>query len=65
MAGQKKTARAIDRRGYTDGSGESATAYFDKDDNYVVVNDHTRSVVQVSNKKDPDWKPDSSFVYNE
>ena len=59
-----KTARATDRRGYTDGSGEPATAYFDKGDTYVVVNDHTRSVVQVSNKNHPNWQIPDDFVYD-
>ena len=55
-----QTARAIDR---TSGD-EPATAYFDENGNYVVVNDHTGNVVQVSDKIDPDWQRDSSFVYD-
>ncbi len=33
-----------------------ATAYIDENDNYVVVNDTDGSIVQISNKNDPNWK---------
>ena len=35
---------------------DPATAYFDADGNYVVRNDVDGTIVQVSNKNDPDWK---------
>mgnify|MGYP001011239774 FL=1 len=36
-----------------------ATAYFNKDGSYVVVDNVTKEVVQVSNRLDPKWIPDS------
>ncbi|MBI1925686.1 hypothetical protein HYR99_15705 [Candidatus Poribacteria bacterium] len=56
-----QTGRAIDR---TSGD-EPVTVYFDATENYVVVNDRTGNVVQLSDKTDSDWQPDSSFVYDE
>jgi filamentous hemagglutinin len=42
------------------GSGDRlddpATAYIDKDGNYVVRNDRTGDIVQLSNRNDPNWK---------
>ncbi len=43
------------------GTGESATAYINKDGSYVVVKDATREIIQVSDKTRPwnfpgDWK---------
>lgn len=35
---------------------ESATAYIKKDGAYVVRNDKTGDVVQISDKNDPNWK---------
>lgn len=52
-----KTAQAIDRTS----NNEPATAYFNKEGHHVVRNDKTGRVVQVSNKNDPNWKPDQSF----
>lgn len=34
---------------------DPATAYFDKDGNYVVRNDTNGNIVQVSDKNDPNW----------
>lgn len=39
---------------------DPATMYFDKDGNYVVRNDRTGDIVQVSNKNDPTWKEHGS-----
>ena len=49
---------ATDQRHRPDGTtqDEPATAYLDSDGNYVVVNDRTGEVVQVSDKNDPNWK---------
>jgi hypothetical protein len=63
VANPHRTARSIDRTRYTDGSGDPATAYFDDDDNYVVVNNDTGQVVQVSDKTDPDWQIPDYFVF--
>lgn len=35
---------------------DPATAYFDNTGNYVVVNDRTNEVVQISNRNDPTWR---------
>ncbi|HTW46261.1 MAG TPA: colicin E5-related ribonuclease [Acidobacteriaceae bacterium] len=41
----------------------SATAYFNSDGSYVVVDDGTDEVVQVSNRNDPgSWEPDQRIV---
>lgn len=42
---------------YTSGTKQAATAYARADGSYVVVNDSTHDVVQVSDRGDPDWKP--------
>lgn len=34
---------------------DPATAYFDANGHYVVRNDVTRAIVQVSNRNDPNW----------
>jgi Colicin E5 ribonuclease domain len=34
---------------------DPATAYIDKDGHYVIVNDRTRDVVQISDRNDPKW----------
>jgi len=39
-----------------------ATAYYTKDGAYVVVDDATHQVLQVSDINDPGWIPDSSIV---
>ncbi len=65
VAHPHQTARATDRRGYTDGTGKPATAYFDTDGNYVVVNDRAGSIVQVSSKNNPNWRIPDDFVFDE
>ena len=42
---------------------DPATAYIDKDANYVIRNDKTGDIVQISNRNDPDWK--ASWEKNE
>jgi len=39
-----------------------ATAYFDKNGHYVVRDDVTGEIVQMSNRYNPNWKPDSSII---
>ncbi|WP_156934293.1 colicin E5-related ribonuclease [Paenibacillus zanthoxyli] len=43
-------------------TGNDATAYFNKDGSYVVVDNGTGKVVQISNKNNPNWAPDKSIV---
>jgi hypothetical protein len=40
----------------TSGSPQPATGYIDGDGDYVIVNDASGKVVQVSNKNDPNWR---------
>jgi hypothetical protein len=42
---------------YTSGTREPATAYERNNGSYVVVNDSTGQVVQVSDANNPNWKP--------
>ena len=53
-----KTVKTTDTRFNPDGSKntDSATAYLNQDGSYVVRNDNTGDIVQVSNRKDPNWK---------
>jgi len=43
-------------------TGNPATAYYNKSGGYVVVDDVTGEVVQVSNLNDPVWEPDKNIV---
>lgn len=43
-------------------NGNDATAYFDEDGSYVVVDDVTGAVIQISDRNDPEgWVPDSTI----
>jgi Colicin E5 ribonuclease domain len=35
---------------------DPATAYINLDSSYIVQNDRTGEIVQISNKNDPDWQ---------
>ena len=52
-----KTMDAVDRTA----NNEAATAYLNKDGSYVVLNNKTKKVVQVSDRTKSGWKPDPSF----
>lgn len=43
-------------------TGNDATAYFNKDGSYVVIDNGTGKVVQISNKNNPNWTPDKSII---
>jgi hypothetical protein len=43
-------------------TGNSATVYYNKDGSYVVVDDVTGEIVQVSDANDPTWIPDDTIV---
>jgi filamentous hemagglutinin len=49
----------------TGGRSASATVYGTKTGGHVIVNDKTGQVVQVSDKDDPDWKPDPRIKWRE
>ena len=42
---------------YTTGEKQAATAYVQPGGGYVVVNDESGQIVQVSNLNNPNWKP--------
>jgi len=42
-------------------TGQDATAYFRSDGSYVVRDNATNEILQVSNRNDPTWIPDSSI----
>jgi len=53
------TKKVRDTRYLDNGRGrrdDPATAYLNKDGSYVIMNDKDKTVVQISNKNDPDWK---------
>ena len=43
-------------------TGNPATVYYNKDGSYIIVDNVTNEVVQVSNKFDSNWAPDSSII---
>ena len=43
----------------TEGRADLATVYGSKSGGYVVVNDRTRRVIQISDRTDAAWIPDS------
>lgn len=58
IAHPARTVPTRDVRFNPDGSrnDDPATAYINKDGSYVVRNDRTGDVVQISNRNDPNWK---------
>ncbi|GGI98345.1 colicin E5-related ribonuclease [Paenibacillus hunanensis] len=42
-------------------NGKEATAYFNEDGTYVVKENETDEIIQISNRKDPDWVPDPTI----
>jgi RHS repeat-associated protein len=56
LAKPKFTAEATNKA-----TGGQATAYFREDGSYIVRDNKTGSIIQVSNRFKPDWKPDRSI----
>ncbi len=52
-----QTRNAINRA-----TGNGATAYYDIDGDYVIIDNVTKEIVQISDKFDPEWKPDISII---
>lgn len=50
-----------ERKSKNKATGNDATAYYNEDGSYVVVDDVTNEVIQVSGKGDPDWIPDNQI----
>jgi RHS repeat-associated protein len=42
-------------------TGGDATAYFNKDGSYIIKDNQTGDVIQISNKNDPGWVPDQTI----
>ncbi|PIH55324.1 colicin E5-related ribonuclease [Paenibacillus sp. LK1] len=42
-------------------NGKEATAYFNEDGSYVTVENESGLIIQVSNRNDPEWAPDSTI----
>ena len=53
-----RTVRTADARHLPGGgrNAEPATAYYSRDGGYVVRNDRTGDIVQISNRNDPNWR---------
>lgn len=43
-------------------TGNKATAYFNKDGSYIVIDDITNDIIQISNRFDPNWFPDPTII---
>lgn len=52
--------RSID---HTEGRSDPAAVYGSRQGGYVVVNDRTGRVVQISDRTDPGWIPDSRIEW--
>jgi len=60
-----RTGNTLDQRLVGDTRrDEPATAYFREDGSYVVRNDRTKEIVQLSDRNDPDWIPDAWIDMN-
>jgi hypothetical protein len=42
-------------------NGNDGTAFFNKDGTYVVRDNKTGDIIQVSNRNDPGWLPDATI----
>lgn len=50
------------RRSKNLATNNSATAYYDKSGNYVIIDDITKEVVQISERGNMDWLPDKNII---
>jgi filamentous hemagglutinin len=68
---EREIRNAIDRPAIgtsidnTGGRNDPASVYGSKSGGYVVLNDVTKRVVQVSDRTDPSWLPDSRISWSE
>lgn len=51
-----KPDRIEETRDWREGRSSPATGYVRADGHYVIINDDTGEIVQVSNAYDPDWR---------
>jgi hypothetical protein len=56
-----RSAAYTAREAVNKANGNPATAYYNKDGSYVVVDNVTKEVIQVSNRLDPKWIADSTI----
>jgi hypothetical protein len=50
------------RQAFNKATGQTATAFYAQDGSYVVRDNSTAEIVQISQKGDGDWVPDSSII---
>jgi hypothetical protein len=50
------------RQAFNKATGQTATAFYTQDGSYVVRDNVSAEIVQISKKGDPDWVPDSSII---
>ena len=50
------------RKSVNKATGNVATVYYNRDGSHVIIDDLTREIVQISDKYDPNWKPDPGIV---
>ncbi|MBC2186119.1 transposase [Listeria sp. FSL L7-0253] len=43
-------------------TGNDATVFYDKDGSYVIIDDKTKEIVQISDKFDKNWVPDAGIA---
>ncbi len=43
-------------------TGNAATAYFQKNGSYIVKDNITNEIIQISNRLDPKWIPDATII---
>ncbi|MBC1362812.1 hypothetical protein HB797_00950 [Listeria welshimeri] len=50
------------RKSVNKATGNDATVFYDKDGSYVIIDDKTKEIVQISDKFDKNWVPDAGIV---
>jgi len=51
------------RKSINKATGNTATVFYTEQGSYVIIDDVTKAIVQVSNNNDPlSWKPDESII---
>ena len=51
----------VGRKAVNKATGKAATAYFTKSGDYVVIENVTKNIVQISNRFDPNWVADATI----
>ena len=50
------------RQSINKATGNPATVFYNRDGTYIIVDDVTNALVQISDKYDPNWVPDASII---